>query len=142
MVNLESIIKKLWPNKPNNQDSRAKCFSKDLNYDGPFNYIDSCICTAPLSQIVGSVGKCSAFDSNFSLRSHVPSDRLISIKQAMHKGKSLPPVNLYKINEEYYVMDGNHRVAAAKELGRSEIMAKIVELIPSSDTCSILKENG
>jgi len=72
----------------------------------------------------------------------VPQGRLISIKQAMRKGKSLPPVNLYKINEEYYVMDGNHRVAAAKELDRFEIVAKIVELIPSNNTCCILDENG
>ncbi len=139
MVNLESIIKKLWPN---NQDSRAKCFSKDLSYNGPFNFIHSVISSVPLNQIVGSVGKCSAFNSEFSLRSHVPQGRLISIKQAMRKGKSLPPVNLYKINEEYYVMDGNHRVAAAKELDRFEIVAKIVELIPSNNTCCILDENG
>ena len=141
MANLEKIIKKLWPKNSNNQDDKAKCFSDDLNYDGPFNYTDSCICWAPLNQVVGSVGKCTAFDSNFSLKSHLPQDRLISIKQAMGKGNLLPPVNLYKFNDEYYVMDGNHRVAAAKELGRFKIMAKIVELIPSSKTGCILEEN-
>ena len=142
MVNLKSIIKKRWLNKTNYQNDRAKCFSEDLNYDGPFNYTDSCICWVLLNQVVGSIGKCNAFDRNFSLKSHVPRDRLISIKQAMGKGKLFPPVNLYKFNDEYYVMDGNHRVAAAKKLGRSEIMAKIVELIPSNNTCCVLDENG
>jgi uncharacterized ParB-like nuclease family protein len=52
----------------------------------------------------------------------------------MRQGKSLPPVKLYQIKDEYYVLDGNHRIAAAKEFGRSEIMAKIVEFIPSSNT--------
>jgi hypothetical protein len=61
-------------------------------------------------------------------------DRFISVKKAMREGKSLPPVKLYKIKDEYYVLDGNHRIAAAKELGRSDIMAKIVEFIPSSNT--------
>ena len=101
MVNLKNIIKKLWPNKSNNQNSRAKCFDTDLNYNGPFSYTNSCICSVPLNQVVGSVGKCSAFDSKFSPRSHVPLDRFISIKQAMRKGKSMPPVNLYKTDEEY-----------------------------------------
>jgi hypothetical protein len=52
----------------------------------------------------------------------------------MREGKSLPPVKLYKIKDEYYVLDGNHRIAAAKAFGRSDIMAKIVEFIPSSNT--------
>jgi len=64
----------------------------------------------------------------------VPPDRLISVKRAMREGKSLPPVKLYKIKDEYYVLDGNHRIAAAKAFGRSDILAKIVEFIPSSNT--------
>ena len=71
MVNLESIIKKRWLNKTNYQNDRAKCFSEDLNYDGPFNYTDSCICWVLLNQVVGSIGKCNAFDSNFSLEGHL-----------------------------------------------------------------------
>jgi hypothetical protein len=134
MANLKSIIKKLMGNQSDLHHSRAKCFSKDLYYNGPF---DQSIMNVPLNQVVGSVGKCSTFDSNFMLRSHVPPDRLINIKKSMNKGKSLPPVNLYKINDEYYVMDGNHCVAAAKGLAHSQIMAKIVELIPSCNTCRI-----
>jgi uncharacterized ParB-like nuclease family protein len=65
---------------------------------------------------------------------------MISIKRALLEGKSLPPVILYQINDEYYVMDGNHRIAAAKELDRFNIKAKILEFIPiticeTSDTC-------
>jgi DNA-binding Lrp family transcriptional regulator len=64
----------------------------------------------------------------------VPPDRLISVKRAMRQGKALPPVKLYKIKEEYYVLDGNHRIAAAKEFGYGDIQAKIVEFIPSINT--------
>ncbi|MEE4164661.1 MAG: Lrp/AsnC ligand binding domain-containing protein, partial [Desulfocapsaceae bacterium] len=84
--------------------------------------------------IVGSVGRYHDFDSQFKIKDHVPPDRLISVKKAMREGKSLPPVKLYKIKDEYYVLDGNHRIAAAKEFRRSDIMAKIVEFIPSSNT--------
>jgi uncharacterized ParB-like nuclease family protein len=138
MINLGNIIKILRPSK---RDSEAKCFCKVQDCDGTFNLIDRGVCSVPLKQIVGSVGKCLDFDSQFTPKSHVPLDRVISIKRAMLEGKSLPPVILYKINDEYYVMDGNHRIAAAKELDRFNITAKIVEFIPINHTCSISKES-
>jgi len=142
MVSLRSILKKLRGKELNQNGNRAKCFSEDLNYNGPFDYIDQGVYRVPLNQIVGSIGKCSAFDNKFMIKAHVPTDRLINIKQVMRNGKLLPPLNLYKVNDEYYVMDGNHRVAAAKELGHSEIIAKVVELIPSNNICCISNESG
>jgi len=59
---------------------------------------------------------------------------LKGIKSALREGKPLPPVKLYQIKEEYYALDGNHRIAAAKELGHDEILARIVEFIPSKNT--------
>jgi len=43
----------------------------------------------------------------------------------MEAGKPLPPVVLYKLGYGYYVLDGNHRVAAAKQLGQLEIEAPL-----------------
>ncbi|MBC2709669.1 MAG: Lrp/AsnC ligand binding domain-containing protein [Desulfosarcina sp.] len=131
MNDLIAKFKKLWVRS---RGSEAKCFRENQACEGAFDHIDRGIFSVPLEQIVGSVGRYHDFDSQFKLKSHVPPDRLISVKQAMREGKSLPPVKLYKIKDEYYVLDGNHRIAAAKEFGRSEIMAKIVEFIPSSDT--------
>jgi len=138
MINLGSIIKIL---RPNNRDSEAKCFCKVQDCDGTFDLIDRGVCNVPLKQIVGSVGKCLDFDSQFTPKSHVPLNRMISIKRALLEGKSLPPVILYQINDEYYVMDGNHRIAAAKELDRFNIKAKILEFIPINHTCSVSKES-
>ena len=135
MITLKNIFKKLKGNNLSGQIDRAKCFGEDLNYNGPFKYIDQGVNNVQLNQVVGSVGKCSAFNIEFIPRSHVPPDRLINIKQAIRNGKSLPPVNLYKVDNEFYVMDGNHRVAAAKELRHRQILAKVVELIPSNDVC-------
>jgi hypothetical protein len=52
----------------------------------------------------------------------------------MQEGKPLPRVKLFKLKDEYYVLDGNHRVSAAKEFGYQNIDANIVEFIPSKDT--------
>ena len=112
MSSLVDVIKKLWRG---NRDSEAKSFRENQVCEGAFDHIDRGICSVPLEQIVGSVGRYHDFDSQFKLKEHVQPDRLISVKQAMREGKSLPPVKLYKIKDEYYVLDGNHRIAAAKE---------------------------
>jgi ParB-like chromosome segregation protein Spo0J len=59
----------------------------------------------------------------------------------MREGKILPPIKLYKIEDEYYVLDGNHRIAAARQLGRSLIEAKVVEVVPSIHTCSVTEQS-
>jgi uncharacterized ParB-like nuclease family protein/DNA-binding Lrp family transcriptional regulator len=131
MNKFSDLIKNMWHG---NRNSEAKCFRENQECEGAFDHIDRGTCSVPLDKIVGSVGRYHDFDSQFKLKEHVPPDRLISIKKAMRQGKSLPPVKLYQIKDEYYVLDGNHRIAAAKEFDRSDIMAKIVEFIPSSNT--------
>ncbi|BBO73975.1 hypothetical protein DSCW_13920 [Desulfosarcina widdelii] len=131
MGSLTDLVKKIWPGKKNSQ---AKCFRENQECEEAFDHVDRGICSVPLEKIVGSVGRYQDFDSQFKLKDHVPPDRLISIKQAMREGKTLPPVKLYQIKDEYYVLDGNHRISAAKDFGRSDIMARIVEFIPSSNT--------
>ncbi|MEJ2096002.1 MAG: ParB N-terminal domain-containing protein [Deltaproteobacteria bacterium] len=88
----------------------------------------------PIDRIVGSVGRYNDFDSRFRIKSHMPSERLQQVKAAMRSGKKLPPVKLYQIKDDYYVLDGNHRVAAAKEFGYDRIDATILEFIPSKKT--------
>ena len=99
-----------------------------------FDHKDRGAHLVPVAQILGSVGRYHDFDSEFRLKHNMTSDRLQRIKRAMTAGKRLPPVKLYQIKDEYYVLDGNHRIAAAKEFGLLEIDAKIVEFIPSKDT--------
>jgi hypothetical protein len=83
---------------------------------------------------VGSVGRYRDFDSQFRLRKGLPPERLERIKEAIRTGKPLPPVLLYRIKDDYYVLDGNHRVSAAKEFGWSSIEARIIEYLPSKQT--------
>jgi DNA-binding Lrp family transcriptional regulator/uncharacterized ParB-like nuclease family protein len=96
--------------------------------------IDRGLSSVPLEQITGSVGRYHDFDAQFKPKGHNSDERLEAITKAMSKGRSLPPIMLYKIKDNYYILDGHHRFAAAKELGHSHIMASIVELLPSKDT--------
>jgi len=111
-----------------------KSFKESQKNEDAFNTVDRGIRAVPVKQIVGSVGRYHDFDSKFRLKQHVPLDRLQNIKKAMQEGKPLPRVKLFKLKDEYYVLDGNHRISAAKEFGYEDIDADIVEFIPSKNT--------
>jgi Lrp/AsnC ligand binding domain/ParB/Sulfiredoxin domain len=116
------------------RDQFAKSFNDDQRKEEAFVHKKKGSGSVPVEQIVGSVGRYHDFDHQFRLKQHMPSDRFKAVKQAMKSGKRLPPVKLYQIKDEYYVLDGNHRIAAAKEIGLLEIYAEILEFIPSKDT--------
>lgn len=81
----------------------------------------------PLNQIVGSVDRWRDFDRAFlPTQSHTAS-RWRRIGQAYLDDVYLPPVTLYKVGEVYFVMDGNHRVSVAHQLGREFIDAEVME---------------
>jgi DNA-binding Lrp family transcriptional regulator len=110
-----------------------RSFDQDQQREGAFDTLDRGHQVIPLDRIVGSVGRYSDFDGKFRPRQQIASERYQSIKEALREGRRLPPVKLYQIKDQFYVLDGNHRIAAAKELGHSEIHAHIVEFIPSED---------
>ncbi len=136
-----------WKSKPNpkannrstagkstGDGSEAKSFREQQKKEAAFDHRDRGIRSVPLNRIVGSVGRYKDFDSQFRFKTNTPSDRLEWVKQAMREGRQLGPVKLFEIKNEYYVLDGNHRIAAAKELGHDEILAHIEEFIPSKNT--------
>ena len=108
-----------------------KSFKEVQKNEAAYETRDRGIRSGPMTQIVGSVGRYLDFDDRFGIRSHVPVERLEKIKSRMRSGKVLPPVKLFQIKNEYYALDGNHRISAAKELGHDEIRAKVTEFIPS-----------
>jgi hypothetical protein len=83
-----------------------------------------------IEKIVGSVGRYQDFSRAF-LPLKADKDRLRRIGRAMEKGEILPPVRLYKVGEIYFVEDGHHRVAAARERGAKFIDAEVTEFIPN-----------
>jgi hypothetical protein len=85
-----------------------------------------------VSRIVGSVGRPSELGPDFRpLRRWGHDDhRFQRVLQAMQEGRSLPPIELYKLGYGYYVLDGHHRVAAARQLGQHWIDANVTEFLP------------
>ena len=132
---LRRLLNRFWTGlKHDRRPEEVKSFKENQEDEGAFDTKDLGLSSVPVDRIVGSVGRYHDFDSRFRLKEHVPFERLQNIRKAMHAGKTLPPVKLYKIKDEYYVLDGNHRISAAKEFGYQDIDADIVEFIPSKNT--------
>jgi hypothetical protein len=82
----------------------------------------------PLDAIVGTVDRGGQFDRRFRPRSGQLRSRWEQIDAAMRRGESMPPVDLLKIGEIYFVRDGHHRVSVARALGRTDIDAIVTEV--------------
>jgi hypothetical protein len=83
--------------------------------------------TVPLSQIGGSVGRCSEFDGDFMPAKASAEDRWKRIDRAFRRGEQLSPVSLYKVGSFYFVLDGHHRVSVASYHGVEWIDAEVTE---------------
>ena len=84
--------------------------------------------TVDVEKIVGSVGRCRDFDESFLPVKVSMSGRWCRVDRAYHQGVELPAVSLYKIGENYFVRDGNHRVSVARYHGAAAIDAEVVEI--------------
>jgi len=82
----------------------------------------------PLQRIIGSEGRYADFDRRFLPRRTQTQNRWKSVDLAHYVEVPLPPVELYKIGEVYFVKDGNHRVSVARERDQPEIDAFVTEL--------------
>jgi len=81
-----------------------------------------------INNIVGSVGRYKDFDRKFLPKQSRTKDRWLNIDRAHYKMVSLPPIELYKIGDIFFVKDGNHRVSVAREQGQEFIDAFVVEI--------------
>lgn len=84
----------------------------------------------PLEKIVGSVEKFTDFYADFTPKSERVQERWCRIYIGMTKEGAIPPPILYKIKDEYFVYDGNHRISVAKYLNFKIIEAEVYEFIP------------
>ena len=82
----------------------------------------------PVDHIIGSEGRYSDFDRRFLPRTEAVEARWRSVERAMDRLIDLPPVDLWKISDVYFVRDGNHRVSVARWMGQRHIDALVTEL--------------
>jgi ParB-like nuclease domain len=81
----------------------------------------------PVRQIVGTEGRTSDFDRDFlPIRSTIK-QRWRQVERGFPDG-DFPPIVVYQIGDAYFVIDGHHRVAIARQRGVETIDAEVTEL--------------
>lgn len=112
---------------------------RDLHYRG--------LHEVPLNQIMGSVGRYQDFTRTFLPRSDGLRERWAAVEDRVKEG-GLPPVELYKVGEGYFVRDGNHRISVARAQSVPDIEAfvweypSLVPLSPDDDLNDLLIKRG
>ncbi|MCS6836357.1 MAG: hypothetical protein NZ750_10105 [Anaerolineae bacterium] len=82
----------------------------------------------PLANIVGSVGRYRDFTNTFLPRANDLKERWSRVYAQANSMVGLPPIEVYKVGDVYFVRDGNHRVSVARQLGAETIQAHVTEL--------------
>ena len=85
--------------------------------------------TIPIESISGTCepSKARHFDRDFRPDRSV-AKRWKALWMAEARGLGLPPVSVYRIGDRHILRDGHHRVSVARDHGRAEIEAEVVEL--------------
>jgi len=76
-----------------------------------------------IDKIIGSLGRYFDFTENLLPKRDVLTTRYERIKKIMTEGGILPPIQVYQILDNYFIIDGHHRVAIAK----NELNAKYID---------------
>jgi len=116
------------------RNSYLKYFNQEYRNQNLIAGVDLGFRVVEIDKIVGSVNRYMDFDANFKPRINHSQERFQLVREALERDMILPPVKLYKIKDEYYVVDGHHRVSMARQLGQKYIDAYVTEYLPVEDT--------
>jgi hypothetical protein len=75
--------------------------------------------------IRGSESRTRDFDADFNPMTEHTQERWIRLYNAWVEGEHLPPVELVRRGDSYYVRDGHHRISIARSLGQEYIEAEV-----------------
>ena len=84
----------------------------------------------PLDSIVGSVGRYADFSRTFLPKNPSDEERWARVMALVTdpSGGGLPPIEVVKLGDVYFVQDGHHRVSVARQLGAQTIEAYVSEI--------------
>jgi hypothetical protein len=101
----------------------------------------------PIERIVGSVARYDDFTRQFLPLKDSLRERWIKVETvAMRRG--WPPIDLFQVGEVYFVSDGNHRVAVARQMSYDTIEARVwrfpanIDIDPEASLDELLNRLG
>jgi hypothetical protein len=91
--------------------------------------VDRGLQEVPLDAIVGTLGRAREFTRAFLPREESLRSRWEQVRRMVEGPTGLPPVDLYKVGDAYFVVDGHHRVSVARSLGLERLEARVKEYL-------------
>src|SRR5215472_3198848 len=84
--------------------------------------------TLQLDTIVGTVDSTRDFDRRFRPTSGRVRERWERLALAQRRGEPIPPIDVYRVGDLHFVIDGHHRVSIALATGAKTIEAYVTEV--------------
>ncbi len=84
-----------------------------------------------VDRIVGTVGRVADMKEDFQFKGIFSKERARKVSRLMERGELGEAISVYELDGKYFVLDGHHRVSAAKRLGQEYLDADITLLIPA-----------
>jgi len=85
--------------------------------------------TLQLDTIVGTVDSTRDFDRRFRPTSGRVRERWERLALAQRRGEPIPPIEVYRVGDMHFVMDGHHRVSIAMATGAKTIEGYVTEVL-------------
>ena len=85
--------------------------------------------TLRLDTIVGTVDSTRDFDRRFRPTSGRVRERWERLALAQRRGEPIPPIDVYRIGDMHFVIDGHHRVSIAMATGAKTIEGYVTEVL-------------
>jgi len=85
--------------------------------------------TIQLNAVVGTVDSTRDFDRRFRPTTGRVRERWERLALAQRRGEAIPPIDVYRIGDLYFVQDGHHRVSIAIATGAKTIEAYVTEVL-------------
>ena len=82
-----------------------------------------------LDTIVGTVDSTRDFDRRFRPTSDRVRERWERLALAQRRGEPIPPIDVYRIGDMHFVIDGHHRVSIAMATGAKTIEGYVTEVL-------------
>jgi hypothetical protein len=85
--------------------------------------------TIRLDTIVGTVDSSRDFDRRFRPTNGRVRERWERLALAQRRGEPIPPIEVYRVGDMHFVIDGHHRVSIAIATGATTIEAYVTEVL-------------
>ncbi len=90
-----------------------------------------------LDSIAGTVDRSRDFDRRFRPTSGRVRERWERLALAARRGEEIPPIEVYRVGELHFIIDGHHRVSVAHAQGLSTLEAYVTEVRTKLDPSGI-----